>query len=173
MRADGAIRPKQRFDVIERRLLIVEMLCGEDGLCHALNLAIVGRFVKYHIVGAGLLALVAGSALATTADARPFYAKVSVGETTNTEVSGFSLSDGDAYGVAIGSTLGPLRVEAGVDRLEASVNLGPTITANALDYHATGYFDLPVGDKASVFAGAGHSRTPSARVSTAGSGTSS
>jgi hypothetical protein len=50
MRADGAVRPKQRFDVIERRLLIVEMLCGEDGLCHALNLAIAGRFVKYYIV---------------------------------------------------------------------------------------------------------------------------
>lgn len=111
--------------------------------------------MKTFHLGAGLLALVAGSALSTTADARPFYAKVSVGETTNTDVSGFSLSDGDAYGVAVGSTLGPLRVEAGVDRLEASVNLGQTITANALDYHATGYFDLPVGDKASVFAGAG------------------
>lgn len=50
MWADGAVRPEQRFDVIERRLFIVEVLCGESGLCHALNLAIVGRFVKYHIV---------------------------------------------------------------------------------------------------------------------------
>lgn len=88
-------------------------------------------------------------------NAAPLYGKVSVG-TSEAEVSGFALDEGLSYGAALGSSIGPVRVEAGVDRLSGSFDLfGPSIDAGALDYRATAFLDLPVGEHASVFAGAG------------------
>lgn len=87
--------------------------------------------------------------------AAPLYGKVSVGQ-SEAEVSGISLDEGLSYGAAVGTAVGPFRIEAGVDRLSGSFDLfGPSISADALDYRATAYLDLPVGDRASVFAGAG------------------
>lgn len=87
--------------------------------------------------------------------AAPLYGKVSVG-VSEAEVSGFALDEGMSYGAALGTSVGPVRVEAGVDRLSGSFDLfGPSINADALDWRATAFLDLPVGDNASVFAGAG------------------
>ena len=88
------------------------------------------------------------------AEAAPFYAKLSVGQTTQTEVSGFALDDGIAYGVSVGMPVGPLRVEAGVSRLSADVPL-INAEAHALDYHASAFMDVSIGERASVFAGVG------------------
>ena len=100
----------------------------------------------------GAAALVAGNAWAVEADARPLYVKASVGQ-TEAEVNGFSLSEGAAYGAALGAAVGPVRVEAGVDRL--SGDFQTFLEADALDYHASAFLDLPIGDKAALFAGAG------------------
>lgn len=104
-----------------------------------------------------LAALCAGNVWATTADADVIdYTKLSIGQSLNTDVSGFALDDGFAYGAGVGKDVGPLRVELGVDRLSGEANLfGPTLQANALDWHANAYLDIDVGDRASVFAGAG------------------
>lgn len=103
--------------------------------------------------GAALVALSAMNAWATQADAA-IYGKVSLGQSGG-EIEGVTLDDGTAYGAALGTSLGPVRVEAGVDHISGSINFGPTISAEALDYHATAYLDLPVGEHASLFAGAG------------------
>lgn len=103
---------------------------------------------------AAVAAMVAGNAWATNADAMT-YGKISVGQ-TDAEIEGIDLSDGAAYGAAIGTNFGPVRVEAGVDHLSGSFNaFGPEVEATALDYHATAYLDLPVGDNAKAFAGVG------------------
>lgn len=108
-------------------------------------------------VGVALAALVGINALATNADASVVdYAAVRVGQATNTEVSGVSFSDDMTYGVAVGKAVGPFRVELGVDRLQGDLNFGgPAIEGQALDYHASAFLDFAVGDRASVFAGAG------------------
>lgn len=109
--------------------------------------------------GAAIAALAAVSAFSAPAHASPFYVKASVGQTTNSQLGAgggsIDLSDSLAYGGDVGTSFGPVRVEAGVDHLAGAINLGPTISATALDYHATGYLDLPVGSNASVYAGAG------------------
>lgn len=102
---------------------------------------------------AAVAALIAGNAWAEQADAAT-YAKISVGQTAG-EVNGINLDDGLAYGAAIGTNFGPVRVEVGVDHLAGAINFGPTLEATALDYSATAYLDLPIGDNATVFAGAG------------------
>lgn len=107
-------------------------------------------------VGAALLALGAANAWATQADASEWYGALRVGQTINTDVSGISFEDGEAYGAGLGTSIGPVRVEGGVSRLSGDLNFGgPSIQADALDYHATAYLDLPVGENASLFAGAG------------------
>ena len=103
---------------------------------------------------ATVAAMLVGNVWATNADAMT-YAKISVGQ-SGAEIEGINLTDGDAYGAALGANLGPVRVEVGVDRLAGALNaFGPSIEANALDYHATAYLDLPVGDNAKAFAGVG------------------
>lgn len=108
-------------------------------------------------IGAALVALVGRNALATSADASVIdYAAVRVGQATNTEVSGISFDDGMTYGAAVGKAVGPFRVELGVDRLQGDLNFGgPAIQGEALDYHAAAFLDFSVGERASVFAGAG------------------
>lgn len=96
--------------------------------------------------------LIAGNAWAVSADAAT-YAKFSVGQ-SDAELNGIDLGDGLAYGAGLGTNVGPVRVEAGVDHIAGTLNFGPTIEATALDYHATAYLDLPVGN-ANLFAGAG------------------
>lgn len=87
--------------------------------------------------------------------AAPLYGKVSVGQ-SEAEVSGINLDEGLSYGAAVGTAVGPFRVEAGVDRLSGSLDFfGPSINADATDFRASAFLDLPVGDRASVFAGAG------------------
>ena len=108
-------------------------------------------------IGAALAALVGVQGLASTADASVIdYAAVRVGQATNTEVSGISFDDDMTYGVAVGKAVGPFRVELGVDRIQGDLNFGgPAISGEALDYHASAFLDFSVGDRASVFAGAG------------------
>lgn len=109
--------------------------------------------VRNTILGAALLAPV----LVVPANAAEgWYGKVSIGQNINTEVSGIQLNDDMTYGAAVGTAVGPVRVEAGVDRVAGDLNLGfASVQANALDWSVTGYLDLPVGDNASVFGGLG------------------
>jgi opacity protein-like surface antigen len=101
-------------------------------------------------------ALLLPMAIAPDADARAWYVKASVGQTAEADVSGLTLDDGFVYGAGLGTSVGPVRVEAGVNRLSGEADFGfVAIDTAALDYHATGYLDLPVGDNASVFVGAG------------------
>ncbi len=88
----------------------------------------------------------------STAHADEWYGKVSVGQ-SEADVSGLTLDEGTSYGAALGTSVGPVRVEAGVARL--SGDYAGIVSADALDYHATAYLDLPVGANASLFAGAG------------------
>lgn len=106
--------------------------------------------------GVAAAALVAGNAWATTADASEWYGVARIGQSTNTEVSGIPFDDGMSYGVGLGTSIGPIRVEGAVDRIQGDLNFGgPAIQGDALDWHVNAYLDLPVGDNASLFAGAG------------------
>lgn len=107
-------------------------------------------------IGAALVALVGMNAIATSADAGEWYGAVRVGQSqADVSASGSSVSfdEGLSYGGAIGTSVGPVRVEAGVNRL--SGDFATVVDADALDWNATAYLDLPVGDNASVYAGAG------------------
>lgn len=101
----------------------------------------------------GASGVIMAFAMAQTASAAPFYAKVSVGETSNAAVEGIDLNDGFAYGGAVGTSVGPVRVEAGVDHL--SGDIGSFVDVDAWDYSVTGYLDLPITENTGVFAGAG------------------
>ena len=103
-------------------------------------------------IGAAFASLAAIIAV-QPAHASPLYLSAHAGQTTNVAVSGINLNDDAAYGGAIGSSVGPVRVEAGIDRLSA--NLDGVIQAHALDYSASAFFDLPLSDATSVFAGGG------------------
>ena len=109
--------------------------------------------LKMNLLQSTALALVVLAPFGAASAAAP-YAKLSYGETTNIEAAGFSLNDGDAYGVALGSSFGPVRAEAGVSHLEGSF-AGGILAADAIDYHATAYLDFPISERAGVFAGAG------------------
>ena len=104
------------------------------------------------------------------AHAAPLYVAGHVGQTTNVGVSGINLSDGPAYGGAIGTAVGPVRVEAGVDRLSA--NFAGVLQAHALVYSASAFLDLPVGARASVFGGGGVDSISASADSPYGSGLS-
>lgn len=102
----------------------------------------------------GTSAVIAAFAFAQTASAESWYGAVRVGQTTEASVSGISFDDDLTYSGAVGTNLGPLRVEAGVARLSGEYG-GGALQADALDWNATAYLDIPVGDNAKVFAGAG------------------
>lgn len=97
-------------------------------------------------------AVLAPVMIAPSAHAEGWYAKASVGQ-SSIDVSGLTLDDEMAYGAAVGTGLGPLRIEGGVSRL--SGDFAGVVQADALDYRATAYLDLKVGDNASIFGGAG------------------
>jgi opacity protein-like surface antigen len=103
-------------------------------------------------IGAAMVALVGMNTIAATADAGEWYGAVRVGQ-SQADVSGISFEEGLSYGGAVGTSVGPVRVEAGVNRL--SGDFAGVVNADALDWNATAYLDLPVGDNASVYAGAG------------------
>lgn len=105
------------------------------------------------------IALFACAALAPMAIAAPasadWYGKVSVGQ-SEAELNGFGLDAGLTYGAALGTAVGPLRVEAGVDRISGDIDLGfVSANADALDFRASAFLDLPIGDSASIYAGGG------------------
>lgn len=101
------------------------------------------------------MAAISAAAIIQPAAASEWYGKVSVGQ-GETEVSGLSFGDDVTYGAALGTSLGPVRIEAGVDRISGGIDLGgPSIEADALVYSTTAYLDLPIGANASLYAGAG------------------
>lgn len=109
--------------------------------------------MKAHQIIASVGAITAAFALAQTASAAPIYARVSVGETSNVAVEGIDLNGDFAYEGALGTSIGPVRVEVGAGH--ASANFAGAIEADALVYSATAYLDLPVTERFGVFAGAG------------------
>jgi len=96
---------------------------------------------------------VASLAVSTPASARDWYIKAEVGQASNISAGPVSLQNGDTYGAAIGTAVGPVRVEAGAARVNTSA-FG-VIDVTATDYSATAYLDLPVTARTGVYAGAG------------------
>lgn len=109
--------------------------------------------MKHTRLAAALTAFAGLNAWAVAADAQPFYAKFSAGM-TEAEVEGLALDEGANFGAALGTALGPFRVEAGADRLSGEFG-GGFAEIDAIDWRAGAYLDLPIGDNASVFVGAG------------------
>jgi opacity protein-like surface antigen len=97
-------------------------------------------------------ALLAPAALAGNAEARDWYVKATIGQ-AEPAIESFELDEGLTYGAALGTSVGPVRVEGGVTRLDTG--FAGVIDADALNYTLTGYLDLPVGENASVYGGVG------------------
>lgn len=88
------------------------------------------------------------------AHASNLYLKVGAGETTNAVASGVHFQDGMAATARVGTSLGPLRVEGGVDRLSGDL-AGGVINGHALDFHGDANLDFNVSHDTAVYAGAG------------------
>lgn len=102
-------------------------------------------------IGATAVILIAGVAFCSSANASEFYVKAEAGYAMDTEAGGFALGDDSTIGAYVGTGVGPLRVEAGVSRIEADTSIGITMEIDALYYNGTAYLDLPNG----FFVGAG------------------
>lgn len=86
---------------------------------------------------------------ASPAHARDWYVKAEVGQASNVSAGPMSLENGLTFGGAVGTSVGPVRVEAGASRVNTGALSVVDITATA--YSATAYLDLPMG----LYAGAG------------------
>jgi opacity protein-like surface antigen len=106
--------------------------------------------IKYFLAAA---ALAAPFATIGEAHASDLYVRGGAGVTTNSEASGITFNDGSAFAVGAGTTAGPFRLEARVDRL--SGDLGGYVQAHALDAHLDATLDLQLGHDTAVFGGAG------------------
>ncbi len=104
--------------------------------------------IRSIIAAAAILACSAAPAFAA-----PFYLKAEIG-TTDVAVEGINLDDGQTYGAAVGTAIGPVRVEAGVRHVDTGLDLFG-VSAEGLDYSATAYFDFAVTERTGVFVGAG------------------
>lgn len=94
-------------------------------------------------------------AFAAPAHADDWYGKVSVGQ-SEFDVQGIGFEPGTSYGAAVGTSVGFLRVEAGADRISGQLDAGfVSLNAQANVYSLMAYADLPVGDHASIYGGAG------------------
>lgn len=99
----------------------------------------------------GAAAALVAIALAPVASANDFYGRLSVG-TTNVEAGPLELPEDTSYGAAIGTSIGPFRVEASANRFSGDLG-GLEISAN--DFAATAYLDLPLTANTGVFVGGG------------------
>lgn len=109
---------------------------------------------KTLLAGAAALAALL---LPAAAHADGWYATARVGAVTDAsaDYSGYTidLNGDETFGVAAGTALGPVRVEASYDR--QNFNLLGLVSANADLYSLNGYLDLSVTDRFGVFGGAG------------------
>lgn len=101
-----------------------------------------------------LVAIAATFILAAPANALDFYGKVEAGVSDNITAESFDLQDGKTFGAAIGTTVGPFRVEAGASQIDAEA-FGGIVSADATNYRATVYADLFNNDTRAFFIGAG------------------
>lgn len=101
----------------------------------------------------GLLAPMSAHAMeefnaSPASDKATAYVSVSAGLATDTEFQGFGLSDGNTIGAAAGIDAGPVRFQAGANRLTAD-SFGANI--HAQDWYVEALVDLPAG----LYAGGG------------------
>ena len=98
---------------------------------------------KHLIIGAvlalGLIGLGACDALAA-----PLYISGHVGVSTEQSVGGISFEDQNTFGGAIGTAVGPVRVEVGVDRHNGSA-YGGIVQSRATVYNASAFLDTSSG----------------------------
>lgn len=100
-----------------------------------------------------LAAAVAAIACLTPAQAQAeVYAKAQVGLTAASSLEGYAMEDNVTFGGAVGTTVGPLRIEAGIDRIGAAIS---GVDFRATDYRATAYADIFGNDDGSFYVGAG------------------
>lgn len=102
---------------------------------------------------AALAALLGGSAIFTSADASPIYLKVAAGQTTNGAIEGINLNDDMAYEGAIGTAVGPVRLEVGATHVAG--NIAGAINLSGWDYSVRGMLDFPLSETTGVFVGGG------------------
>lgn len=108
--------------------------------------------IKNLIIAAAMLACAPA-----VAEARDFYGVVRAGITTDTSVGPIDLSDGDTYGIGVGTSVGPVRVEASLDH--SSWDVFPGVSANANTVAVTGNLDFQVTHDSSISIGAGPAYT--------------
>lgn len=99
---------------------------------------------------ASLAALVAVS---TPAWAGDFYGTVRAGIVMNAEAGPIELSDGDTYGVALGTAVGPVRVEVAANH--SNFDVFPGVTADFNTVSATANIDFQITPQSTVYVGAG------------------
>lgn len=87
--------------------------------------------------------------------ASELYVSAHVGATTQVNVDGIRLDDGNTFGAAIGAEVLGTRVEAGIDRHNASFG-GGVLQGSATVYNASVFLDLhPFGADSAVYVGGG------------------
>lgn len=78
---------------------------------------------KFHLLAAAsALSMIAVAAPAHAEDGG-WYGRVSIGS-SDFQVSGLEFEPGLTYGAGIGTSVGPVRVEAGVDRISGQLDAG-------------------------------------------------
>lgn len=109
--------------------------------------------------GAAAVAVLAPLIPVNAAHAEGYYVTARIGEVTDASAEAYGytidLNGDETYGVALGTALGPVRVEASYD--VQNFNLLGLISADARVISLNGYLDLPVTDRFGLFAGAGPS----------------
>lgn len=96
------------------------------------------------------------AALTSQAHAGDFYLKLDGAMAADAEVAGASLDEGSDVGVAVGTKWKFLRLEAGLDRIDHTLNLGgASADVNALAYGGAAYLDVPITERLGLFVGAG------------------
>ena len=98
-------------------------------------------------MAAGAVALLAILAVCSApASAGEYYVKAEIGTTVDAQAGGVELSDEATYGIHGGTSVGPVRVEAGVRHVSGNVALGPfVLESSAINYTGTAYLDHSSG----------------------------
>lgn len=100
------------------------------------------------IAAAAVCAFFAACAVLTQASARDWTVRAEVGQTVNTEIDVGPLtlepSNGSVVGIHLGTSVGPVNLEAGVRQIELEALAG-AVTIDATNFTGTVSLDLPYG----------------------------
>lgn len=100
-----------------------------------------------------IIASIAAIAAMTSVASAEIYGTVRAGIVMNAEAGPFDLADGDTYGAAIGTGIGPFRVEVAANH--TNFDVFPGVTADFNSVSATANLDFQVTERSTVYVGAG------------------